>query len=597
LSPDSGRVTEHYDVAIARPFGSFGASLAAYLRPQSARAALLGVVLLASTGLQLVNPQILRRFIDATQQANAPVGYLTQAAVLFIGIALVQQVLVVGAAYLSLRVGWTATNALRADLAMHCLTLDLSFHKARTPGELIERIDGDVTAVANFFSKFVVKILGNLLLLVGVLVVMWLTDWRAGLALTLYAAVVLATLARLRAVAIPYWAAARQASAELYGFLEERLAGTADIRACGAPAYVLQRLYAYTAARFRAGSRARVYGSIPWSVNLLFYVMGYVVAFVIAAYLFSLGSMTLGTAFLIYFYTLLLFQPLNEITHQVEDFQKAGAGLRRAQELQAITSALADGPGAAFPPSPLAVEFENVSFGYGDDEMVVHDLTFRIEPGTILGLLGRTGSGKTTITRLLFRLYDPAAGTVRLGGVDVRQARLAELRRHVGLVTQDVQLFRATVRDNVTFFDRSIDDADVWRAFADLGLEEWCRALPAGLDTMLGPSGTGVSAGEAQLLAFTRVFLKEPGLVVLDEASSRLDPATERLVDRAVDRLLRGRTGIIIAHRLATIQRADAIMILEDGRVREHGRRADLVADPGSRLSELLRTGLEQVLV
>jgi ATP-binding cassette subfamily B protein/ATP-binding cassette subfamily C protein len=224
---------------MARPFGSFGASLVTYLRPQSTRAALLGVVLLASTGLQLVNPQILRRFIDATQQANAPLEYLTGAAVLFIGIALVQQVLVVWASYLSLHVGWTATNALRADLAMHCLSLDLSFHKARTPGELIERIDGDVTAVANFFSKFVVKILGNLLLLVGVLVVMWLTDWRAGLALTLYAAVVLATLARLRAVAIPYWAAARQASAELYGFLEERLAGTADIRACGAPAYVL----------------------------------------------------------------------------------------------------------------------------------------------------------------------------------------------------------------------------------------------------------------------------------------------------------------------------------------------------------------------
>jgi ATP-binding cassette subfamily B protein len=153
------------------------------------------------------------------------------------------------------------------------------------------------------------------------------------------------------------------------------------------------------------------------------------------------------------------------------------------------------------------------------------------------------------------------------------------------------------VRDNVTFFDRTIGDERIWRAFADLGLEEWYRALPNGLDTVLGPGGSGVSAGEAQLLAFTRVFLKEPGLVILDEASSRLDPATERLIDRAVDRLLRGRTGIIIAHRLSTIQRADLVMILEDGRVREQGRRVDLVADPTSRLAGLLRTGMEQVLV
>jgi ABC-type multidrug transport system fused ATPase/permease subunit len=164
------------------------------------------------------------------------------------------------------------------------------------------------------------------------------------------------------------------------------------------------------------------------------------------------------------------------------------------------------------------------------------------------------------------------------------------------MVTQDVQLFRASVRDNVTFFDRGIDDDRITRAFADLGLADWCQNLPDGLATILGAGGSGVSAGEAQLLAFARVFLKEPGLVILDEASSRLDPATERLVDRAIDRLLRNRTGIIIAHRLATIQRADTIVILEDGHIVELGRRVDLAADPRSRLAGLLRTGLEQVL-
>ena len=566
------------------------------MRPHWRLTAVLGLVLAASTGLQLANPQVLKRFIDAATSRRTSAADLTETALVFIGIALVQQALTVGGTYLSLRVGWMATNALRLDLARHCLQLDPSFHKSRTPGELIERIDGDVTALANFFSQFTVKILGNLLLLIGVLVVMWLIDWRGGLVLTLYAALALATLSRLHAVAIPHWRRARQATADLFGFVEERLSGTADIRSSGAEAYVMARLSRYTGARFRAGTRARVVGSIPWSVNLFFSQLGYAVAFLVAAYLFTRGTLTLGTAFLIYFYTLLLFQPLNDISRQVEDFQKAGASIVRVQELLATTSPVKDGVGRRLPCGALSVEFAGVSFGYGDDEMVLHDLSFQLVPGTILGLLGRTGSGKTTITRLLFRLYDPASGAIRLGGVDLRDAQRSGLRRSVGLVTQNVQLFRASIRDNVTFFDRSISDDRIESALTELGLLEWYRALPNGLDTVLGPGGSGLSAGEAQLLAFTRVFLKEPGLVILDEASSRLDPATERLLDRAIARLLRGRTGIVIAHRLATVQRADAVIILDDGRISEYGQRAELVSDPHSRLSELLRAGLEPVL-
>jgi ABC-type multidrug transport system fused ATPase/permease subunit len=226
-------------------------------------------------------------------------------------------------------------------------------------------------------------------------------------------------------------------------------------------------------------------------------------------------------------------------------------------------------------------------------DAVLQDVSFRLEPGTVLGLIGRTGSGKTTISRLLFRLYDPAAGAIRLGGVDLRDARRDDVRARIGMVTQDVQLFRATVRENVAFFDGGIDARRILAALDGLGLAEWCRSLPQGLDTVLGAGGQGVSAGEAQLLAFTRVFLKDPGLVILDEASSRLDPATERLIERAVGRLLAGRTGIIIAHRLATIERADEVMILEHGRVAEYGRREALARDPGSRLAALLRAGLE----
>jgi len=219
-----------------------------------------------------------------------------------------------------------------------------------------------------------------------------------------------------------------------------------------------------------------------------------------------------------------------------------------------------------------------------------------LAPGRVLGLLGRTGSGKTTLTRLLFRLYDLSGGAIRLGGVDLRAARLSELRQRVGIVTQDVQLFQASIRDNLTLFDRTISDERILTMLEQLELVDWLAGLKHGLATELGPGGGGLSAGEAQLLAFARVFLQYPGLVILDEASSRLDPATERLIERAVDRLLEGRTGIIIAHRLATVQRADEIMILDRGRVVEHGPRELLANAPGSRFATLLRAGMEELL-
>jgi ATP-binding cassette subfamily B protein len=211
-------------------------------------------------------------------------------------------------------------------------------------------------------------------------------------------------------------------------------------------------------------------------------------------------------------------------------------------------------------------------------------------------VLVRTGSGKTTLTRLLYRLYDPDAGVIALSGVDLRTVGLDELRRRVGVVTQEVQLFQATLRENITFFDASIDDAAVMAALAELGLAEWVRAMPDGLDTLLSAGGRGLSAGEAQLLAFARLLLRDPGLVILDEAAARLDPITEQRLEAAIDRLLRQRTGVIVAHRLHTLQRADDILILEDGRVIEYGARAMLAADPTSQFARLLQSGLEEVL-
>ena len=345
---------------------------------------------------------------------------------------------------------------------------------------------------------------------------------------------------------------------------------------------------------FNEKSRAAtVVSSLAYNLTNLVYVVGYAAGLALGVFLFLQGSASLGTAYLITYYIAMLSDPLQAIREQVEDFQQAAAALQRIDALFTLQPLVADPPGVPrpLPQGALGVAFDGVSFRYEADDPVLHEISFAIQPGRVLGILGRTGSGKSTLTRLLFRLYDPAQGAVHLGDADLRQVALADLRRRVGMVTQDVQLFQASVRENLVFFNPAIPQARLEEVLRALHLWEWVCALPQGLDTPLAGGGQGLSAGEAQLLAFARVFLKDPGLLILDEASSRLDPSTETLMERAVDRLFAGRTGVVIAHRLKTVERADDILILEEGRVVEYGPRAALAADPASRFSSSCKPG------
>lgn len=570
--------------------------LAKYLKPQSRRSALMGVLLLASIGLQLANPQVLRYFID-TATGGGKVASLMIAALLFIGIALTNQGVSIVARYVSEKVAWTATNQLRTDLVAHCLDLDMAFHKEHTSGEMIERIDGDVNILSNFFSRFVIYLLGNVVLMIGVLLLLFQIDWRVGLAVSIFALLANYTLIRIRGRAVPAWTAERQLNAEFYGFLGEQLAGTEDIRGNGATRYVMRRFQQLLYHWYPVNLKATMSYYMMGMTTLTLFAIGNALAFALGAYLWSIGKISLGTVYIIFYYTNLLTQPIEQIRTQLQDLQKAGASIQRVEELLLMQPSIVAGSGMPLPTGALAVEFRHVDFGYTVETPVLQDISFSLQPGKVLGVLGRTGSGKTTLARLLLRLYDIQWGEIRVGDVPIHEPDFQVLRQRIGMVTQDVQLFHASVRDNLTFFNQDIPDTRIIEVLDDLGLTAWYRSLPNGLETELGSDGEGLSAGEAQLLAFTRVFLANPGLVILDEASSRLDPATEHMIERAVSKLLSGRSGIMIAHRLGTIQRADEVLILEHGRIIEHGSREKLAANAASRFYHLLQTGLEEVYV
>ncbi|MDQ2652310.1 MAG: ABC transporter ATP-binding protein/permease [Chloroflexota bacterium] len=568
--------------------------LVRYLAPYRWQVLLLAASLAATLAVQLATPLVASRFLDAAV-GTAPLDALLALAGLTMLLAVIGQGIAIAETWVAERLSWSVTNALRENLARRLLHLDDAFHHAYTPGALLERVDGDVGTLARLFSRFTVYVVGNGLLMAGILGLLSTLDWRIGLGLTLFTAIALAVMLWLRADATPYSAAERQATAEFYGFLGEYLAGLEDIQASGARGFVLRRCAELMRHWLRANLRAQMRGYGMVAVSQGLFGLGMAFALGLSALLYRDGALTIGAVFLVFRYTEMLRQPTEQIRNEVQDLQQAGASLGRIESLLAERSRITDGQGEHLPPGPLAVDLDDVWFGYESGVPVLRGVTLRLERQRVLGIMGRTGSGKSTLTRLLPRFYDPDAGSVRLGGVDVRDVTIAAVRSRVGLVTQEAHLFGASVRDNLTLFDDNVPDARLLAALDELGMGPWLRALPDGLGTMLGAGGQGLSAGQTQVLACARLLLREPDVVILDEPSSKLDPATERLVHRAFGRLLEGRTGIIVAHRLSTFALVDDILIMENGVVTEHGPRLALAADPGSRYAATLRVAAGEV--
>ncbi|MFC9058986.1 ABC transporter ATP-binding protein [Streptomyces sp. NPDC057074] len=561
-----------------------------YLRGERPSVVLLSVLVPLGIGLQLVAPQMMRRFIDHTL-SRSPSDLLLAVAVWYLAAALGLLVVTIGCDAVAARLAWRTTNRLRADLVAHCLRRPSHFYQRHPPGELVDRVDGDVTRLAAVMSALVLEVLAQMLLVVGIIGALFQLDWRLALVFAPFAAGTLLLLRRLVGRAMPFVAARQASSADLLGFLEERLAGVEDLRTNGAFGHTMRTLDSRQADLYgRARRAARVSARWPATVQGLS-TASVVLALAVSVWLHDRGQLSIGTAFACLSYAMLLRRPLLALTTRFHDLEEAAVSVRRLKELLDQDDDVVRTGTLRLPAGPLGTRLDHVSFSYDPGEPVLRDVSFRLRPGERLGIVGRTGSGKSTVIRLLFGLHHATSGSVTVGGQDVAGLDTKALRGRVALVTQEVQVFHATLRDNLTFFDRLVDDDRVRGALDEAGLGDWWRELPDGLDTVLGGGARGMSAGEEQLLALARVFLRDPAVVLMDEPTARLDPHTERLLMPAMDRLLAGRTAVVVQHRPHTLRNVDRILVLDAGTVVEHGEQTVLAADPTSRFHELLRVG------
>jgi ATP-binding cassette subfamily B protein len=564
-------------------------TLALLLRRSAGRWFALGLLVAVGSSLALAGPLLVRRLVDDAV-AGSGASELRWLAVAFLVIAVVRQVLAVVTARAATSIAWRTTNEFRLWITRHVLGLDHEFHRRHTPGELIQRVDGDITSVNQLCSNVLTRAVGSLVLVAGMIVVVAVIDWRIGVGMAVYVALAVWCVIALRHRAVGESEDELRAFARLYGGIEERLTAAEDLRSNGAGAHAMWRFVEESAGALDTSVRREsAFLGMWWAVQGAV-SGGVVLAVTSGAALVASDVISVGTAFLLFQYVLLVERPLEEIVHELETVQKAAGAMRRVSNLLDTRASILDEGTVSMPSGALPVDLDRVTFDYGDDVPVLVDVDLHLGSGRSIGVVGRTGSGKTTFSRLVLRLVEPTTGVVRLGGVPIADVPLAEVRRRVALVPQEVELFSASVRDNITLFDPEVPDVRVEEVLRRVGLG---HVADGGIDRRLGGAGVGLSAGESQLIALARVWLTDPDVVVLDEATARVDPETEERLDAAVRELMRGRTTIIIAHRLSTLRQVDDIVVFDAGRVVEFGERDRLAVDETSRFNRLLTVGLE----
>ncbi|MDP9240233.1 MAG: ABC transporter ATP-binding protein/permease [Actinomycetota bacterium] len=554
------------------------------------RAGIGGTLLLAlvATAGRVVVPVAVQQTIDRGLRAGA--GPRVGVVASLIGLAAVVVVITAAAAYAMnvrlYRTSETALAALRTRAFRHVHDLSMLHQQAERRGSLVSRVTSDVDQISNFVQFGGILIVVSLGQFVLASVLMFIYSWP--LALLVYACFLPLAFAirQFQKRLAGAYSVVRQRVGDMLGGIAESVVGAQVIRAHAIEGRTGERIDLAVDANFRAQVRAQRISVLTFSAGEIVAGLANSAVVIVGVLLGIGGHLTAGqlTAFL--FLVTLFVQPVQIATEVLNEAQNAIAGWRRVLGVldtppDVADPAISGGGGRDLPPGPLSARFEHVGFAYPGGPPVLHDIDLEIAPQARIAVVGETGSGKTTFAKLLTRLMDPTTGRLLICGVPLTDVRFASLRRRVVMVPQDGFLFDSTVGANVRYGRPEVTDADIRLAFTELGLLDWVEGLSEGLDTRVGERGESLSVGERQLVAVARAYVADPDLLVLDEATSAVDPATEVRLQRALDSLTRGRTTLAIAHRLSTAEAADEVIVVDEGRVVQRGPHRDLVAVPG----------------
>ena len=552
---------------------------------------------LATAAGKLAVPILIQQILDRGVPEDAPFrpGFVYPACALTaVGVVLLY--LANRATYLRLvRASENSLLGLRVRAFDHIHRLSMAEHNEQRRGALVARVTSDIETLAQFMEWGAVAWIVDSFLIVATLGVMAVYDWHLALIVIASFVPVALLLPVLQRRQLAAQDRVRTSVGESLSEVSETVTGAAVIQAYGLEERSRSRLRTVIDRQYRAYIDAARYFALMFPLGDLFgsvALAGVAVAGVVYGPGWGLG---VGEIVAFLFLIGLLLNPIAELSEILDQTQIAIAGWRKVLGVLATPIDLPEPePGLPLPRGALDVEVTGLGFAYRDGVPVLHDVDVRVPAGRSVAVVGETGSGKTTFAKLLCRLADPSSGKVLLGGVDLRAVRPDERRRAVRLVPQDGFLFDATVAENVRFARPALTDQALALAFAELGLADWVESLPAGVDTRVGERGEALSVGERQLVALARAYVADPDLLVLDEATSAVDPATEVRLQRALDAVTRGRTTIAIAHRLSTAQAADEVLVVDAGRVVQRGSHEELVSDPSSIYGRLYSSWLEQ---
>ncbi len=473
-----------------------------------------------------------------------------------------------------------ALCGLRVRAFNHIHALSMAHHTEEQRGTLVSRVTSDVETLGQFFRWGGLAWILNISLMLAALIAMVIYDWRLALVALVTVLPLVAVLRVMQRRVVVAWDLVRTRVGESLAAISESIQGAAVIRAYGVQDQAQRRVMRSVDGRRTAEIRAGTIGAFFFPSGELFGVVTTAAVLVVGMAIGPEGGLTVGTLVAFAFLVTIFLEPVAEFTEILDMTQQAVAGWKKVLDVLDTPVEVEDPvPGLALPARALDIELDKVSFAYHGGPPVLTEVSVAIPAGTRVALVGTTGSGKTTLAKLLIRLADPTGGVIRVAGTDLRQVSLASLRSDLVMVPQDGFLFDTSVAGNVRMGRPEADDREVRAAFEALGLDGWVDALPRGVHTRVGERGDYLSVGERQLVALARGYLADPGCLILDEATSAVDPATEVALRNAIKRLTEGRTAITIAHRLATAEHADLILVLERGRLVQRGTHAQLLAD------------------